>query len=263
MSEDQAPKIDQGGSDKTVLSVLVGPEELEELRNRSERAQAVLDSARGLVVSDELTLQVANEMQAGAKDALRQLKDRRDYVREPIKLALARLDLQYASPMKVLTEAITILARSASDYLVRRDRAIALENRRRQEEADRVQREEEARRREDARKVVEEEAIKAGNFTPEEAREIAVETAKDLPPAPPQSSPVPALTAPRSFLTEKGRVTYRDDWDFDVVDVWAVPREYLRVEVKRKEVKEFLSRTGGASIPGLNVRRIKVSTHHS
>lgn len=74
----------------------------------------------------------------------------------------------------------------------------------------------------------------------------------------PIEPPAPSAIVPKTVKTEDGSgVTFREDWDFEVVDANAVPREHMMPdEVKIRK----LVRAGLRNIPGLRIFPKKVVT---
>ena len=144
-----------------------------------------------------------------------------------------------------------------------------------QAEQVRIQREEEAKRQAEIRRI-EEERIKAERekqaaeqaaraaaalarseeerLEAAEASAIAARKAKEFEELQKKQAPVPA-PAP---LKIDGLVT-KEEWVFDIINIWDVPRQFLDVSVKTAEIKRAIQ-SGCREISGLNIRK-QISTH--
>lgn len=154
------------------------------------------------------------------QDRIRREAERRVWEAEQEKIRVQQ------EALRVAREAEEKARREAAEAEARAARARNEESRKKaQEEADRIRREAEAKQQ----RILEEAAAKESKLV-EEQRAIA-----------------PAAPAP----TTKG-ISTRQDWDFEIMNAAAIPREYLIVdEVKVRQIVRAMK--GETNIPGIRV----------
>lgn len=212
---------------------------------QEREAKAILDVAQSYVIdSPEMATAAAEEL-GSIKAKAKQLDELRKSMTRPLDEAKARIMDLFRGPQDLLAKAETTIKGAISVYQAEQ-RRIADEARRAAEEVARKERE----RLEAERRAAEEAAKAAAAAGDEEAAAAAqvqatvlaaeAEVVEHLAPA--------VVEAP----VKLAGIATRQDWDFEITDEAAIPREFLIVDEKkvRAYVKAMKS---DAKIPGVRV----------
>ena len=199
-----------------------------------KQASDYLQIADMYEVSSQEDYLFANDQLGDVKKQAKTLDDRRKAITKP-------LDEAKKQVMDLFRPALDLL--SSAEGIWKR-KMLAWDN-----EQDRKRREEEARLREIARKEQErlrrlaESAAAKGNTDKAERMAAMAE-----------SMPTPVVAAP---VEKASGVSFREQWDFEIVDQSAVPREYLMVDAKRIG-GVVRAMKGATNIPGVRVFAQKI-----
>jgi len=228
--------------------------------------------AREIVsIGDDLDLEIAADALRNLKGLAREVESSRQAVKAPVLKLGCQIDDTAAQFVAGITAETVRLERLLSEYHAAQRRAAA--------EAERVRLAEEARLAAEARKVQQAaEAAQAALIAAQAAEQRAAEremlgqqvrqaeldgiAARRIT-AEQQASALAAQQAKLAAATtaiEKPVATpykpagmaVRGVWQFEVTDIWAVPREMVRIEPKREVILGAL-RQGVQNIPGLRV----------
>lgn len=202
------------------MSVLLAPEQNEEVRELVNEATTIERAAVALIIKDDDSMKEASNMLGIIASAKKNLEKHRKFFVQPLNDQVKRINLWFKGRMEPLEKADGTIR---SKVLVFR------------QEQERRRREEEERLRKLAQKEqkrLEKQAIKKGE------------------PAPP---PIPVPIIPeqsKSVHGDFGTVSAKKVWDFEVLDEMKIPREFLMVNEKavRAAVK-----AGVRNIPGVRV----------
>lgn len=62
-----------------------------------------------------------------------------------------------------------------------------------------------------------------------------------------------AVEVPQAMKTDKGGISESFYNDYDVIDIWKIPREFLKVEIKRRELLAYIK--DGQAVEGITIRQ--------
>lgn len=213
--------------------------------SQESAARAILEVAQAYSIdSPEMAAAAAEEL-GSIKAKQKELDELRKSLTRPLDEAKARIMDLFRKPQELLAQAETTIKGAIGSWQAE-ERLRAEEQRRAAEEVARAERErlaEEARQAEEAAKAA---AAAGDESAAAEAQAKAVvlaaeaEVVEHLAPA--------VVEAPAKLAG----VSTRQDWDFEIVDANAIPREFLVVDEKkvRAYVKAMKS---DAKIPGVRV----------
>lgn len=193
------------------------------------KAEAALERAESLTITDAATYEGATEDLKAIKAKYREIEAERKALKQPIDEAARRVQSFFKPPLDFLTKAEGVIKRKLSDYS-REQQRIQQEAQRKADEAARKERERLAAR---ARKA--EESGKA-----EKAEQLAQ-----------QAETVTAPVVARETPKVQG-VSTRKVWKFRIKDRAKVPEQYKTID-ERKIGGVVRSLGGDADIPGVEV----------
>ncbi len=200
----------------------------------TEKAVALVEQAKGIVILDDEQYAAAAEFLKGIVDLRREIKAVFDPIVDAAHKAHKAATAQRAAALKPVEEAEAIARRAVAKYREEQEAAKAAA----------IKEEEERRALEQtALEVTAESAIAAGDL--EEAKAIY----RDL---------HQLMKEPSVQVTPKVEgVTFREIWRFEITDEKALPREYLTPDLKK--IGGYVSAMKGESnIPGVRVWAEKV-----
>jgi len=231
-----------------------------------------LKVAREIVgIADDLDLEIAADALRNLKGLAREVETGRQAVKAPVLKLSRQIDDTAAQFIAGITAEAVRLERLLSDYHAAQRRAAAEAERARQTEADRLAAEahklqQAAEAAEAARlaalaadraaaeremlgqqvRQAELDGIAARRITAErQAAALAAQQAK-------LAAATTALEKPVAAPYKPAGMAIRDVWQFEVTDIWAVPRELVRIQLNSEAVHAAL-RAGVQEIPGLRV----------
>lgn len=222
----------------------------------------IVAQARNYRIVDQMTRAGVVNQRAAITEAKKGIKAYLDFHVKPLKEQIDRIKLQVGPLDHALDEALDILNREIlRDH--HEQRRIADEQRRKAEEEARLARE---AAEADARKKREQEAAAleartrqealAAGMSKTDARELGKLERADVETAPLNVAPTPApayvAPPPRQVRTEEAQVQVRKRWTYRLVDLEAVPRGFLKIELDSGAVRCAI-RDGERNIPGLEI----------
>jgi hypothetical protein len=250
---------------KADLSVSLAPDAI------TTRDDALKVAREIAAITDDLDLEIAADALRRLKGLAREVETGRQAVKAPVIKLGRQIDDTAAQFIAGITAEAVRLERLLSDYHAAQRRAAAEAERVRQAEADRLAAEarklqqvadaaEAARLAAQAadRDAAEREmlgqqvrqaeldGIAAKRITAEQqAAALAAQQAK-------LADATSALEKPVAAPYRPSGMSVRDVWNFEVIDIWKVPREMVRIEPDRNAIHAAL-RAGVQEIPGLRV----------
>jgi hypothetical protein len=250
---------------KADLSVSLAPDAITTRDDALKVAREIVD------ISDDLDLEIAADALRNLKGLAREVESSRQAVKAPVIKLSRQIDDTAAQFVAGISAETVRLERLLSDYHAAQRRAAAEAERARQAEADRLAAE--ARKLQQAADAVEAarlaalaadrdaaeremlgrkvrqaelDGIAARRITAEQqAAALAAQQAK-------LSSAATALEKPVAAPYKPAGMSVRDVWNFEVIDIWKVPREMVRIEPDRNAIHAAL-RAGVQEIPGIRV----------
>lgn len=174
--------------------------ETEQVRHE---AAGLINDARALVVSDAETYKAAGEFQHRLRGGIKRIEEFFSPMKSAAHAAWKAVTKREGEVLDPVRVAYDDLGRRAGDWFL----------------ADRRRREDEERKAQEIRLKAEREAAEKQRKLEEAARK------KHLPPPPPQPPPPPPPPVQAAPKLEGAQA--RTMWDFEIVDVAKIPREYM------------------------------------
>lgn len=240
---------------------LITPQAQSDIAAAAGRAQALLGHAKQLRIADDVSREFAANLRSQITTYNKQLESNRIALVKPLNDHVKRINDGFRGPTGKLA-----LALEAVDAELSRDRKeqqriadeaarkAAEEQERLRKEAEERARHEAAERAAAAAKRAQEEALEAG-FSVGEAGQLAALTGAEelLKPVEPAPVPlvVPAVVVPaKSMTSEAGaRVTFRKDYEIELVDIDLVPVQFLRRELNKAAVLAEIRKCVASKLP--------------
>jgi hypothetical protein len=250
---------------KSDLSVSLAPDAI------TTRDDALKVAKEVVAIADDLDLEIAADALRNLKGLAREVETSRQAVKAPVIKLGRQIDDTAAQFVAGISAETVRLERLLSDYHAAQRRAAAEAERARQAEADRLAVEAgKLQQATDATQAAMLLAMAADRHAAEremlgqqvrqaeldgiavrritaakQAAALAEQQAKLAAAATALEKPVVAPYRPAGMAV-------RDVWQFEVTDIWEVPREMVRIEINREAVHAAL-RAGLQTIPGLRV----------
>lgn len=217
------------------METLTGMEVSQEAKKLVNEARGILEAYRSYEIVDNKTYTESGEVLKQIKFKTKELEDQRKSMTKPMDEAKRKVMDFFRKPLDYLSQAENIIKRSMLSFQQEQERI-------RREREDKLRRQAEAEE-ERKRKALEERARKAeekGNLEKaEELREKKEEVFVPAPIVPNQVEKVPGIAT-------------KIIWKFSIVDVQAIPRDYLTPDVQKIGAMARSSK-GTLAIPGIRI----------
>ncbi|MDD5086070.1 MAG: hypothetical protein PHE61_08605 [Candidatus Omnitrophica bacterium] len=196
-------------------------------------ATEVLNSAKGVIIKTPEQAQRAGDWRNRIKTKLKELDDDRKELTRPLDEIKKKIMDKYRPAVERLEEAYRIFDRGLSGYLA---------------EQERIRQEQQRKLDEEARKKREAAEAKAAEWAEKGNEKKAEEWAEKA-----ETVIAPVVATPPKV---EG-ITTRDDWEIEITNTNAIPREWLVPDVQA--ISKFVKSTKGMKqIPGVKIIPKKV-----
>lgn len=204
----------------------------------TEETQALLVQVKAMLIKTQSQCQMASDVRNKAKDMLKALDKERKEMTIPLDNVKSQIMDKYRPAVECLNSVVLILNTGISAYITEQEQIQREKQRRLEIEAE--------RRRQEAEAKAQEWAEKGNEKKSEEWQEKAENVVAPI---------VPDVTA------EITGMSYRDDWDIEIIDVSLVPHDYCCPD--EQMIRRFVKATKGTKpIAGVKIitKKIPIST---
>ena len=206
-------------------------------------ANSMLVMAKNYAIENQPMMACAAEDLRGIKTKFKELEAQRTGLVNPLNKVVKDINALFKPALESLETAERVLKGAMSNYIALEERKAMEARRKAEDEARAIRQQAEA----EARAIAEQAAKASG------AERAALEAEAQAK----QEEALVVAAAPVAAPVKTEGVSYRDDWDFEIVDVAKIPREYLIPDEKkiRAYVKAMKESSG---IDGVRVFSKKV-----